>query len=68
MIEMKINWKLSNQYETIRGMFFLTAGGYSCNHAEWNTKKIEGYQYQPNPFMYTLKVVQLIPQPKYGNI
>ncbi len=31
----QINCRLSNRYETIRGIFYLTAEGYSCIHASW---------------------------------
>ena len=37
--ENKQTGKLSNRYETIRSIFYLTAEGYSCNHAEWVASK-----------------------------
>ena len=42
--ENKQTGKLSNRYETIRGIFYLTAEGYSCNHAEWDFCIFENYQ------------------------
>ena len=31
----KVYQKISNRYETIRGIFYPTDKGYSCNHALW---------------------------------
>ena len=34
-INIEIPITLSNWYETIRSIFFMTDDGYSCNHADW---------------------------------